>query len=288
MKPPPFDYVRPTSVEEAVRHLHEVGGDGKVLAGGQSLVPLMNFRLAAPTLLVDLNGVPELAYIRPDQDRISIGAMTRMRDVERDATVRATVPVLSEAASWVGHVQIRNRGTLGGSVAHADPAAEIPALALLLDATFTVVGPSGARTVAAADFFFGFLTTALAEDEVLTDVSFRIPETSTSWGFQEFAQRHGDFALAGAAVLVTPDDGGRNQRVSIVVFGGPDTPVRAVAAETSLIGKDLAPATIQDAASLAGDVLAGDPRPDAAYRKRLTETMVSRALADARERRAVA
>jgi CO/xanthine dehydrogenase FAD-binding subunit len=286
MKPPPFEYVRPTSVEEAVGHLQQSGEDGKILAGGQSLVPLLNFRLAAPTLLVDLNGIPDLAYLRRDGDRLSIGAMTRMRDVERDPIVRSAVPLLRAAASWVGHVQIRNRGTFGGSIAHADPAAEMPALALLFDATLTVAGPSGARTVAAAEFFFGFLTTALADDEVLTDVSFPIPAASASWAFQEFAPRHGDFALAGAAVLVASDERGRVDRASIVVFGGPETPVRAQSAEASLIGGELGPSLIEHAASLASTVLAEDPRPDADYRKRLTETMVSRALADAGQRRA--
>ena len=140
MKPPPFDYVRPASVEEAVRHLEASDGDGKILAGGQSLVPLLNFRLAGPSTLVDLNAIPDLAYVRSTSDRLSIGAMTRMRDVELDPNVGASIPMLREAASWVGHVQIRNRGTFGGSLAHADPAAEFPALALLLDATMTVVG----------------------------------------------------------------------------------------------------------------------------------------------------
>jgi carbon-monoxide dehydrogenase medium subunit len=286
MKPPPFDYVRPASVEEAVRHLEASDGDGKILAGGQSLVPLLNFRLAGPSTLVDLNAIPDLAYVRSTSDRLSIGAMTRMRDVELDSNVGASIPMLREAASWVGHVQIRNRGTFGGSVAHADPAAEIPALALLLDATMTVVGPSGMRNVAAADFFFGFLTTAIGDDEVLTEMSFPVPERSAMWGFQEFAQRHGDFALAGAAVLVFPDREGRIGRASIVVFGGPDTPLRATTAEGALIGEMLTPSTIEHAAALASDLLAEDPRTDADYRKRLTATMVARALADAGQRRA--
>ncbi|HLO34552.1 MAG TPA: xanthine dehydrogenase family protein subunit M [Candidatus Deferrimicrobium sp.] len=285
MKPAPFDYVRPTSVDDAVRLLHGSGGDGKVLAGGQSLVPLMNFRLAAPSLLVDLNGVSNLAYIRPDGDRLSIGPLTRMRHVERDATVRSTLPLLSEAASWVGHVQIRNRGTFGGSLAHADPAAEMPAVALLLDASLTVAGPTGVRTIAAADFFLGFLTTALADDEILTDITLRIPSSGSGWGFQEFAQRHGDFALAGAAVVVSPGEMGRVERASIVVFGGPDAPLRAAAAEAALIGESLTVAVIEHAAALATQVLDEDPRADTAYRRRLTETMVSRALADAGQRR---
>jgi carbon-monoxide dehydrogenase medium subunit len=286
MKPPPFEYVRPASVEEAVRYLQASDGEGKVLAGGQSLVPLLNFRLAAPTTLVDLNAIPGLAYVRSTSDRLSVGAMTRMRDVERDQKVGEMIPMLREAASWVGHVQIRNRGTFGGSVAHADPAAEIPALALLLEATMTVVGPSGPRNVAAADFFFGFLTTAIGDDEVLTEISFSIPESAAMWGFQEFAQRHGDFALAGAAVLLLPGRDGRIARASIVVFGGPDTPLRAATAEGALIGETLTPSKIEHAASLAGDLLAEDPRADGDYRKRLTRAMVARALADAGQRRA--
>jgi CO/xanthine dehydrogenase FAD-binding subunit len=285
MKPPPFDYVRPASVEDAVRYLQSSDGDGKVLAGGQSLVPLLNFRLAAPSSLVDLNGISDLAYIRRTGDQLSIGAMTRMRDVEGDPIIRSSIPLLCEAASWVGHVQIRNRGTFGGSIAHADPAAEIPALALLLNSTLTAVGPSGTRTIAPADFFFGFLTTALTDDEVLTDVSFTIPGPLSLWGFREFAHRHGDFALAGAAVLLAPDERGRIERASVVVFGGPDMPLRAASAEAALLGEPLTQTAIDHAASLAGHVLEDDPRPDADYRKRLTRAMVSRALADAWQRR---
>lgn len=282
MKPPDFEYVRPASTADAVAALAGANGEAKILAGGQSLVPLLNFRLAAPALLVDLNAVSGLAFLDASDGLLRIGAMTRMRALELDPLVRHTTPLLAAAAGWVGHVQIRNRGTVGGSVAHADPAAEVPAVCLLLDAEVLVAGPGGERRVPADGFFAGFLTTTLADDEVLTEV--RIPALGAGerWGFREFAHRRGDFALAGAAVTLAGDPGGPIERARIAVFGTADRPMRARETEQDLVGQPMTEASFAEAASaVASRVAAQDPRPDAAYRRALTETMVRRALGDA-------
>ena len=234
MKPPEFEYAQPGSLDDAVALLAGSAGEGKVLAGGQSLVPLMNFRLAAPALLIDLNRVAGLARLEPEGGRLRIGAMTRTRTLELDPLVRQTIPLLAAAASWIGHVQIRNRGTVGGSVAHADPAAELPALCLLLDAELIAVSSRGERSIPASEFFVGFLTTTLAEDEILTEVRLPIPASGTRWGFHEYAQRRGDFALAGAAITLEPSVDGAGARARIVVFGTSDLPVRATPAEALL------------------------------------------------------
>ncbi|HET7026284.1 MAG TPA: xanthine dehydrogenase family protein subunit M [Candidatus Limnocylindrales bacterium] len=282
MKPPDFEYARPASVAEAVAQLAAANGDGKVLAGGQSLVPLLNFRLAAPSVLVDLNGIPELAFLEAADGVLRIGAMTRMRALELDPLVRHANPLLAAAARWVGHVQIRNRGTVGGSIAHADPAAEVPAICVLLDAELVVSGPRGERRIPADDFFAGFLTTALGEDEVLTEIRIPAQASGERWGFREFAHRRGDFALAGAAVTLAGPPDGPIERARIAVFGTADRPVRAAAIEQGLVGRPMTEATFADAAAaIAEQLAADDPRPDAAYRRTLTETMVTRALADA-------
>jgi carbon-monoxide dehydrogenase medium subunit len=283
MKPPDFEYARPATVADAAALLASAGGDAKVLAGGQSLVPLLNFRLAAPSLLVDVNAIPGLSGLRVEDGALVIGATTRMRVLELDPLVRDTVPLLAAAARWVGHVQIRNRGTVGGSLAHADPAAEIPAVCLLLDAEVVAVGPAGERRIAADELFLGFLTTSLAEDELLSEVRVPIRPRAVRWGFREFAHRRGDFALAGAAVTLDLDPGeGTVREARIVGFGTADRPLRARAAETALEGGRADEARIAAAAATAADeVEADDPRPDAAYRRRLMETMVRRALEDA-------
>ncbi len=286
MKPPPFAYVRPASVEEAVGLLEGADGDGKLLAGGQSLVPLLNFRLAAPSLLIDLNALPDLAYVRREDGGLRIGAMTRTRRLEQDAAVRQAFPVLAEAASWVGHVQIRNRGTVGGSIAHADPAAELPAAALLLEAELEIATASGSRTVPAAGFFQGFFTTLLAPDEVLTAIRVPSPGGRTTWGFHEFAHRHGDFALAGAACQLGLADDGTISRAALVVFGLGDRPVRIPGAEAPLASGRLDDAAIRDAVGLTADAVAAidDQRADAGYRRQVAAVMMRRALEDAARR----
>ena len=282
MKPPDFEYARPTSIAAAVDLLAAADGEAKVLAGGQSLVPLLNFRLAAPTMLIDINRIPELAFLRQHDGWLEIGAMTRMRALELDPIVRELVPIVARAATWVGHVQIRNRGTVGGSIAHADPAAELPAICVLLGAEVLVVGPRGERRLPADDLFSGFLTTTLAEDEILTEVRFPLPVAGETFGFQEFAHRRGDFALAGAAVSLRRTSDGHVEHARVAVFGTADRPVRVAEAEAALIGAAAGPAAFDGAAEAAADsVAAADPRPDAAYRRTLIATLVRRALDDA-------
>jgi CO/xanthine dehydrogenase FAD-binding subunit len=282
VKPPDFEYVRPDTTKEAVASLAASDGAGKILAGGQSLVPLMNFRLAAPTLLVDLNHVPELAFIDFSAERLRLGAMTRTRSVEVDPAIHHRLPLLAAAAAWIGHIQIRNRGTVGGSVAHADPAAEMPAICILLDAEFLTVSPRGERVIPAPEFFTGFFSTALAEDEILTEIRMPLPAPGARWGFREFAQRRGDFALAGAAVILGGEPGEPATNPRIVVFGTSDRALRTTAAEEHIARAGTVRTAIDEAAHLAAEEAAlDDPRPDAAYRQALTETLVRRALEDA-------
>jgi carbon-monoxide dehydrogenase medium subunit len=282
MKPAPFEYVRPASVSEAVAFLAAADGEAKVLAGGQSLVPLLNFRLTSPRMLVDLNGIGGLDRIERDGDRLRIGAMTRMRRLESDQIVWEAIPLLAAAAGWVGHVQIRNRGTVGGSLAHADPAAEIPAVCVLLDGGLTAVGPRGPRRILAEDFFAGFLTTDLADDEILTEVDLSVPGRDDRWGFREFAPRRGDFALAGATVNISSGTDDLVVTSRIVIFGTGERPVRSRAGEAVLDGQTLTGEIIARAAEVAAnESLAEDARPDSAYRRTLTATMVRRALEDA-------
>jgi carbon-monoxide dehydrogenase medium subunit len=284
MKPAPFDYVAPRSLEEALDALAHGGPDAKVLAGGQSLVPLLNFRLAKPSLLVDLNRVAELAYLSPRDRGVAIGAMTRQASVERNPELARSQPLLIEAIRWVGHAAIRARGTVGGSLAHADPAAELPAVAVCLDAQLRVVGPRGARTVAAEDFFRGYLTTVLEPDEILTEAWLPpvLPSTGQAW--LEFARRHGDFALAGVAVsLLLEGDEVRTARIVLTGVGG--RPVRAREAETLLVG-----GSVPERASAAANAARSAIDPDAdihaskEYRTHLAGVLTERAIKLAHER----
>src|SRR5256886_11881567 len=205
MKPPKFRYFAPQSVEEALALLVEHADEARVLAGGQSLVPLMNMRLAHPDMLVDINGISELAYVRPWDGGLALGAMTRDATLERDTTAAARLPLLREAAHCVGHPAIRNRSTVGGSIAHADPAAELPAVMVALNAEFVVRSRSGIRTISAQNFFKGYLTTNLKEGEMLTDLHIPGLPPSSGSAFVEFARREGDYALAGVAAVITLD-----------------------------------------------------------------------------------
>ncbi len=282
MKPPAFEYVRPATLDEAVTLLADSSRENKVLAGGQSLIPLLNFRLAFPQRLVDIKGIASLSSLRREGNALVIGATTPTREVELSSTVKQALPILSEATRWVGHVQIRNRGTVGGSIAHADPSAEIPALCVLLGAEFLVRSPRGSRTAAAEDFFHGFLSTDLQPDEVLEAVRFPIPVAGSRWGFREFALRRGDFALAGAGCVLEVS-GGAVTDARAVVFGASDVPIRASDAESALQGQRLTKETIAQAAARAGTRLqataAGDA--DRAYRAEVAEVMLRRALEDA-------
>lgn len=291
MKPAPFEYHRPDSVEEAISLLASHGYDAKLLAGGQSLIPAMNFRLAQPAVLIDLNGVGELfgldAIDGAEGEHIVIRAMTRQRQVERSVEVERLAPLLAETLPFVAHPQIRNRGTLGGSIAHADPAAEVPAVMVALDARFHVRGPNGTRVIPADEFFIGLFTTALEPDELLTHVEVAAPAPGTGSAFEEISRRHGDFALAGVAAVLALDGEGlcAGARISLLSVG--DGPALAARAAGALVGSDLGEAAIRAAADAAAsqDV---DPPADihasAAYRRRLVEVLVRRAVTRAAER----
>jgi CO/xanthine dehydrogenase FAD-binding subunit len=284
MKPAPFDYIAPRSLDEAVAALVHGGADAKVLAGGQSLIPLLNFRLARPSLLVDLNRIAELAYVRPQERGLAVGAMARQIEVERGNGLADLQPLIVEAIGYVGHTAIRSRGTIGGSLAHADPAAELPAVAVCLDATFSIVGPRGRRAMPAEDFFVGYLTTRLEPDEILVEAYFPPLKPHTGQAWVEFARRHGDFALAGVAVSLSMDgDTVRDARIVLTGVGG--KPERAREAETLLIGGSVA-----ERASVAANAARTSIDPDAdihatkEYRVHLAGVLTERAIRVAGER----
>ncbi|HEV7664574.1 MAG TPA: xanthine dehydrogenase family protein subunit M [Chloroflexota bacterium] len=285
MKPAPFEYVAPRSIDEAIAALAEGGADAKILAGGQSLIPLLNFRLARPTLLVDLNRVIELAYVTPRDGGVAIGAMTRQRTAEHTPELAHAQPLLVEAIGHVGHTAIRSRGTVGGSLAHADPAAELPAVAVCLEAQLTIAGPRGRRKVAAEDFFQGYLTTLLEPDEILIDSWLPPLRPRTGQAWVEFARRHGDFALAGVAVSLSLDAAGDVSAARIVLTGVGGKPERAREAETLLSGGSIA-----ERASAAANAARSAIDPDSdihaskEYRTHLAGVLTERAIRLAYER----
>lgn len=280
MKPAPFEYVAAESVEEALAALQQNNPDGKILAGGQSLLPLLNFRLTKPKILVDLNGISGLDGIRETPGGLAIGAMTRQSKVEHSPLVRERCPLLAEAIRYIGHVAIRHRGTIGGSLAHADPAAELPALALALDAKFAIAGRGSDRIISAEEFFLDFLTTALASDEILRQIVFPVIGPSSGYALEEIARRHGDFAIAGVVVIVDLDDAGKIAEAHIALFGLAPTPVRARQAERALVGREPDDSAMLDAAALLEEVLEppGDIRASSVYRKHAAAVLLSRAL----------
>ena len=284
MKPPPFAWSRAGSVDEAVSILAECGADAKLLAGGQSLVPMLNFRLASPSRLVDVNRIPGLSGIEEGREGVGIGALARHREIERSEIVRRRFPVLSEAVRHVAHLAIRNRGTLGGSLAHADPAAELPMIALLLDARISVSGPGGARRSLARGFFRSALATSLRDDEMVTRVDFPRLPPGVGWGFEEVARRAGDFALAAvAAVLGLAPDGKTVAEARIAVMGVHDTPLRIDRAETRLAGEAMSGGAAEEAARTARDAVepASDLHASAGFRRHLVEVLTRRALQSA-------
>lgn len=260
--------------------LAEHGDEAKLLAGGQSLVPLLALRLSSPSVLIDLSRVPGLDYIKRENGHVAIGAMTRERTVERSDLVRSAVPLLFEAMPLIGHLAIRNRGTVGGSTAHADPSAEIPAVAMALDANVVVTSSArGERTIPAPEFFQGFFTTALEPDEALVEVQFPVASPGTGVAFEEATRRHGDFAMVGAAAAVRTEDG-RIVDAKVVTIGTSDTPVRSTDAEQELLGAAATSAAFERAGALTAD--AADPPSDlhgsSGYRKHLVGVLVRRAL----------
>ena len=287
MKPAPFDYFIPATLDEALALLAEHGGEAKPLAGGQSLIPAMNFRLARPAVLVDLNAISELAYVRPESGGVAVGAMTRQRVVERSEVVARAAPLLAEALPSIAHPQIRNRGTMGGSIAHADPSAELPAVMLALEARFRAQGSTGERSIPAAEFFKGMLETALEPGELLVEIAVPPLPASTGTAFLEVARRHGDYAMVGVAVIVTLDPRGRCKQARISLLSVGDGPVLATEAGKVLAGQTPS----ADLLRAAGDAAAThdiDPPSDihatAAYRRRLAAVLTRRALGRAFER----
>ncbi len=285
MKPSAFEYHRPESIAEAVEVLGALDDEGRILAGGQSLVPLMNFRLAQPTHVVDINGLGDLDYVRAENGTVRVGALARQSTVEAEPAVAERVPLLREALSFVAHPPIRHRGTVVGSVAHADPAAELPAIARVLDATVTVRGAGGDREIAAGDFFLGPFETAIEPGELAVEVAFPASAPDSGFGFAEFARRHGDFAIAGAGATLALRDGVIAEPRLVLCGVGP-VPVRASAAEAILDGAAADAETIDAAAVAAVDGLEppGDMHGGTRYRLGVARAEVRRAIAKALDR----
>jgi aerobic carbon-monoxide dehydrogenase medium subunit len=286
MKPPRFDYQAPTSLDEALALLRQHGDQAKVLAGGQSLVPLLNFRLVRPQVLVDLNEVSGLDGIRETNGVLTIGAMTRQRAVETSALVRERCPLLADAMPQIGHVQIRNRGTVGGSLAHADPAAELPAVVAALGGDVVLRSAGGQRALPAEQFFVTYLTTALEPGELLVEVRLPVTPPRSGSAFLEVSRRHGDFALVGVAASVTLDAAGICTRAALALTGVGPTPVVARAAAMALVGVRPTPEAFAEAAGRAttGLVPDGDLHASREYRTHVAGVLTRRALERACER----
>ncbi len=287
MKPAPFRYFAPKTIDETLSLLAEHGWDAKPIAGGQSLVPTMNFRLAQPAVLVDLNGVDELFSLLAQDGTLSIGAMTRQRTLERSPLTPLHAPLLSEAIPYIAHPQIRNRGTVGGSLAHADPAAELPTLCVALDARFRLRSRRGDRWINAADFYIGLFATDLQPEELLVEIAIPPLPPRTGWAFDEVARQHGNYAMAGAAALITLDAQGRCARARLVYLSVGEGPTVAVQAQKLLQGEVVTPETIATAAALAAqqDIdPVGDIHASAAYRRHLARVIGQRVLLKATER----
>lgn len=289
MKPAPFAYHAPTAVDEVTALLSGLGDDAKILAGGQSLVPMLNLRLARFEALIDVGSVAGLRTVEASEDGLTVGAMVRQCEVEERADIAQAAPLLAAATPLIGHFQIRSRGTVGGSLAHADPAAEYPAVALALDAELEVAGTGGSRTVGAADFFVGTWMTVLGDDELLTSVRFPSWGPASGFAVEEVARRHGDFAIAGACTGVRVA-GGRVDKAAIALFGMDGTPVRATAAEAALVGTAVAEVDRDAVGHLAVDGLAppDDLHASSELRRRIGAAVVTRAIGRSLEEAGVA
>jgi carbon-monoxide dehydrogenase medium subunit len=282
MKPSSFEYLCPDSLDEALSLIAEHGYDAKLLAGGQSLIPLMNFRLAKPAVLIDLNRIESLRFLRAGEDGgIEIGAMTRQRALERDALLAQAVPLFREAVPFIAHPQIRNRGTIGGSLAHADPASELPALAVATDARFKLQNTSGSRWVEAKEFYVGLLTTDLQIDEILTAVAIPAMRERTGWAFMEIARRLGDYAQVGVVAQVSLDASGSCSGARLVYLSVGDGPIDAEDAAAVLIEGNLTDDSIEAAAHIASTrevEPAGDIHASEAYKRHLAQVLTVRAV----------
>lgn len=287
MKAAPFDYMRAASIDEACRALADGDGEARIIAGGQTLVPLMAMRLARPTLLIDINGIDELTGVAVDGDHLIIGAGTRQATVLASAIVKSHIPVLADALGHVGHDQTRNRGTIGGSLCNADPAAELPLIAQLLEAEMIARSTSGERTIPADAFFESAMATALTPEECLTEIRFPIwPADRTGYGFHEVSIRDSDFALAAAAAQISLDAGGTCHRLHVALGGASPVPARLAEVEAALTGTTLEDATIRSETARIVDLVEpqGDVHADAGYRRRVARIMVERAIISARDK----
>ncbi len=287
MKPAPFEYHAPQTIEQALDLKRQNGDEAKILAGGQSLVPAMNFRVVQPSLLIDLNKVSELGYIHEDGASFRIGAMTRERQLELDAAIANHIPLLHEAAPHIAHPQIRNRGTIGGSLVNADPAAELPVLMLALEARLKARNSSGERWIGAQDFFIGMFTTALEPDEILVEIEIPFMPARTGWSFLEVAPRAGDYALMGIAALVTLDEAGKCTKAKLVYLNAGDGPVEAREAARALQGQAFTPELVQSAARVASEREVspfGNIHASPEYQRHLANVLTGRALNIAAER----
>jgi CO/xanthine dehydrogenase FAD-binding subunit len=289
MKPAPFSYAAPSSLEEAIALLDAHGDKAKLLAGGQSLVPMMNFRLARPEHVIDLNRISGLDFIEEREGSLVIGAMTRQRSLENSELIRQHYPLLLEATELIGHTAIRNRGTVGGSIAHADPAAELPAVLLAFGGHVRVHGPQGTRQISAEAFFLTYFTTTLEANEILTEVHFPRWPRGTGWCFMEESRRHGDFAMVGVAVLLALDAERRCSRVGVVLTGVGGAPYQVTEASTILLGQVVDAARIAEVAraAAAGVDPEGDIHASADFRRHLSGVLTRRALTKASERATV-
>jgi CO/xanthine dehydrogenase FAD-binding subunit len=287
MKPAPFEYYAPDSIEPALNLMNQYAGEAKILAGGQSLVPAMNFRVVQPSALIDLNRVAELSYVREDDSVLRIGAMTRERQLEFNPLISKWAPLLKEAAPHIAHPQIRNRGTMGGSIVNADPAAELPVLMLALSARLKAKSVSGERWVDAQDFFMGMFTTALEPDEILVEIELPASPPRTGWSFMEIAPRAGDYALMGVAALVTLDENKRCEHSRLVYLNAGEGPVEAKEAEKLLIGESLDDGLIESAASKVSEHEInpfGNIHASPEFQRHLANVLTKKALKQATQR----
>lgn len=283
MKPASFEYHRPKTLAEALGLLERSGEDGRILAGGQSLVPMMALRLARPKILIDINGLAELDYVREENGRLAVGALTRQRALERSGAMAERCPLLWEAMPLVGHIQTRNRGTIGGSLAHGDPAAELPAIALALDAEMAVASAAGERILSAQDFFVSAYSTALQSNEMLAEIRLPPWPRGAGWAVLEVSPHHGSFAIAGAAVRLEIDPSRRGKNVRIALFGVDHVPRRSERAEKRLNGETINDGAVADAARQAMEEVEPyeDVQASAAYRRHIGGVLVNRALKQA-------
>jgi carbon-monoxide dehydrogenase medium subunit len=287
MKAASFRYFDPKTPDEVVALLGQWGDEAKLLAGGQTQGPMMNFRLLSPAVLIDLNGVVSLSYLRKSAEGLSIGAMTRQQMLEDDETLAANQPLIAATMPLIAHRAIRTRGTVGGSLSHADPAAEWGGLALALDAKMVIRhGSNGQRTVAAAEFFRGLLETTIQADELLTEIRVPAWPPDAGWSIQEFSRRHGDFALTGIVCIVTVDQDGRCIQIRLVAFGVEPCPIRLTVAEDKMLGRQLNERTIREAGRAAAAKVEplNDRQASSEYRRRLVEVLLESAVTEALSR----